>query len=198
MPRILLSVMLFALAAGCSPEADPASEAKPEAKAEPTVEGPGYQRFQGRYEGTSSREMSGLAGFCTEGSERFLMLVEEDAGMVYFILPEHREWRTGDYAVNDLTYTGPDTSDPDIIYAVLMGVDPREQKANALPVDTDATSGTVRLDRVTDTHLTGTLRLNVRVRVADPINPAPPERATITAAFDAYPVARCPEAMTGG
>ena len=192
MPRILLPVMLLALAS-CSPE----PESAPASRAAEAATPPAYQRFQGRYQGTHPREWSGIAGFCHEESERFLMLVGE-TGMVYFILPRYREWRTGDYAVNDLTFADPELSDPDVIYSELLGIDPREDKADAFPVDTDATSGTVRLDHVSDTHLTGTLRLNVRVHVADPINPSPPERATVTAAFDAYPVARCPEAVTGG
>ena len=141
--------------------------------------------------------MSGLAGFCKEESERFLILAGEDAGMVYFILPEHRAWRTGDYAVDDLSFANPDMSDPDILYAVLMGIDPREDDDGVL-YDTDVTSGTVHVDAATATHLTGTARLNVRVRVNDPAGPSRTERATITAAFDAYPVARCPQAMTGG
>ncbi|HST60294.1 MAG TPA: hypothetical protein VLK84_16425, partial [Longimicrobium sp.] len=138
------------------------------------------------------------AGFCHQGSERFLMFVSEDAGMVYFILPEHREWRTGDYAVDDLSFADPDMSDPDVIYSELMGIDPRAEADDGVLYDTDVTSGTVHVDRATATHLTGTLRLNVRVRVNDPAGPSRTERATITAAFDAYPVARCPEAMTGG
>lgn len=195
MPRIHLAVTLFALAA-CSPEPD--SKANPEVKSETTAKGPAYQRFQARYDGPSPRTWTGLAGFCHQESERFLMLVAEDAGMVYFILPEHREWRTGDYAVNDLSYADPDLSDPDLIYAELMGIDPREQKEDGVLYDTDVTSGTVQVGRAMATHLTGTLRLNVRVRVNDPAGPSRTERATITAAFDAYPVARCPGAMTGG
>jgi hypothetical protein len=194
MPRILLSVMLFALAA-CSPEPEGRSTAGSGDGAK--GEAPAYQRFRGRYEGASSRELSGMAGFCQQRSERFLILAGEDAGLLYFILPEHREWRTGDYAVNDVTNAGPDTSDPDVIYSVLMGVEPREDDDDVL-YDTDVTSGTVHVSNATATHLTGTLRLNVRVRVNDPAGPSRTERATLQAAFDAYPVSRCPRSTTGG
>lgn len=192
MPRRIFA-LLFALTA-CSPE----PEGTPAPDADADAPAPEYQRFQGRYQGTDSRDWSGLAGFCQHGSERFLILAGVDAGLVYFILPEHRDWRGGEYAVNDPTYAGPDLSDPDLIHAVLMGVDPREQGTDTLLVDTDATSGTLRVDRVTPTHLTGTMRLNVRVEVVDLLDPRPPERATITAAFNAYPMGRCPEVIAGG
>ena len=196
MLRSLLPVMLFAFAS-CSPEREPEGKSGAESTLGAKAQGPAYQRFRGRYGGASPREWSGMAGFCQQGSERFLILGGEDTGLLYFILPGHREWRTGGYAVNDVTFANPDLSDPDVIYSVLTGIDPREGDDGVL-YDTDVTSGTVHVDRTTATHLTGTLRLNVRVRVNDAAGPSRTERATLQAAFDAYPVARCPRASAGG